>query len=148
MTLYYSDGIGGWTALGDQYLRCSNGATWECTYGSKLYRSNGASWDKIWEWWTPSPPAGVIPELLQEFFSGGDVDANWVNTTNDYAIEVAWELNGNPWGSTFAAAGEQTTALGEAELTDSDVVRARMRYYYLGVVGAWSDWSDPLYYIG
>jgi len=133
--------------LQDRDLYAWDGSTWAGGYGSELYLWNGVGWDKVWEWWTPSPPAGSAVNLTQEFLMGGDVIANWTNASTAYTHQIEWEINDVQWGYTYAVAGAQVSNLSSTALANLDQVEARMRYYESTYYGAWSSWSTALTYI-
>ncbi len=147
--LFYSLGLGSWASVrDDRFLRASNGSSFVGGYGSTLYYSNGTSWVAIWNRPIPTPPAGVTPTVSQEFFIGGDVLADWINTSSSYAIEVQFRINGSTWGSVAVAAGGAQARLLAANLWNGDTVDARMRYYEDVYFGSWSAYSNQITYLG
>lgn len=94
-------------------------------------------------WRVPQPPIGVEPELEQTEISGGDVVASWINTTSEFSILVEFRINSVSWGTISRPPASTSATLPEAELSEFDVVEARMRYFEGSVEGTWSDWSDP-----
>jgi hypothetical protein len=147
-SIYYSLGLGNWAIVrDDRFMYGSNGSTWLGGYGSTLYRSNGASWVPIWNRPVPTPPAGVTPTCSQEFFFGGDVLADWINSTSSYTIEVQWRINGSTWGSTTVAMGVGQARLPAFNVVTGDTVDCRMRYYEGSFYGTFSAYSNQITYL-
>jgi hypothetical protein len=141
-------------------LRVNSGGTWTLVpeQPEKVWCNNGGVWTEarqiwvaeettpgVYEWAlaydVPQPPAGVaITSIDQTMFLGGDVEAGWTNSTNDFSINVEWTINSVVWGIQTYSPATTLATLPEAELSNGDEVQARMRYFEGAVVG---DWGTP-----
>jgi hypothetical protein len=112
--------------------------------------------DYLWEraWLVPPPPpAGSdLISVIQSQFIGGDMEASWTNVagTTGMGWDVEWFINGVSYTVTSGVVSGATdsSTLAEANFSDGDLVKVRMRYVSGSQVGTYGAFSDEETYRG
>lgn len=137
----------GWSRRAE--LPLSDGAVWP--RAKRVWVSKQGALPGTTEWALAEVydlPDGVPVSISQSQFIGGDVEAQWVNSSATDPIQVEWEVNSNSYRIDSIPAGLGLAILEEAVLSDGYLIRARMRYGSGPVHGQWGPWSNSIIYRG
>jgi hypothetical protein len=149
---------GSWTNVPQQTERIyvNSSGSWaevDEVYGAEPDPFNIGSflWKRIWKAVAPAP-AGVDVSLIQPNFSGGPVEASWINASgvDGMQFDVRWYIDDLVYtttsGNVNSSNSPQSISLAESNFSNGDRVRAEMRYVSGGTPGSYGLLSVELTY--
>jgi hypothetical protein len=150
-TLTWRFSLASWIPIPEEpnKLFVNNGNTWTSAkeaWVAEETTPNNYQWVRAWLVPPPPPGGSDLITVIQNEFSGGDMEANWTNVagTSGMSWDVEWFINGVSYTirSGNVSGGTDSSFLGEENFENGDLVKARMRYVSGTQVGTYGDFSN------